>query len=223
MTDYASLIEEARLIRERKYLQAKKLPLFYNKYSKYFNKEYVAACKIQNFVKKYVLCDVVNQDELDTIQPSFRKRILLDDSNRIDNIDQFKQFDIIDQLNFVPFEQDDIDPFDTFDDNNNYNEQLDDLQLQQFIHDSVVNVQDQNIVVEEPLKFSICIDLYRVWNNLSEPIIYMDKKYILNEKQKKDILKQWNKVNPETTTGQMFHQNLEYQRGYAFDRIGKSL
>lgn len=86
-------LEQIRLERHRKYKTDTWLPYFFNKYTKYFTKEYKAVNQIIRFIKKYILHPTINEEELMCIPGIYRYRIKINNEN-LNNPNDIKQHKI---------------------------------------------------------------------------------------------------------------------------------
>ena len=71
--------------------------------------------------------------------------------------------------------------------------------------------------MDEDDGFYICLDLRYYGPNPDQPIYYNDIPYYLTLKQIERVEKVWKKIDPSTTTGTKYHQDLEYYKGLFYD------
>ena len=183
-------INKIRLEKQIEYRRKTWLPQFFDKYKKYFQKEYQAGVKIVRFIKKNYLHDVVNKDELISTPGIFRYRVLLNNSLKLKDFDE-------DLLSF-----DSNSPFD-------YEEYI----LNQAIIKSLYDSSPNN-------PFYICLDLRLYGNNPKDPIVYNGNTYFLSNDQCNKIKKLWKKVNPATSSGVLVQQKLDFIKSLTKDIYG---
>ncbi len=66
--------------------------------------------------------------------------------------------------------------------------------------------------------YCLVIDIRDFHENPSQPLLINDVPYYLSNEQKMHLKKLWNKVNPDTSAGMKFQQDLAYQKGLINDK-----
>jgi hypothetical protein len=222
-------LEKIRKQKHKEYLKQKQLPQITEKYTKLFNRENRAASVICKFVRMNYLHEVVNSDDLDYIPGVFRVRIRITN----DNLNKPPIQEQNNSKNSVKQPQDDLDivmqqSLEEF-------HKVNDDTLSKIIAESLHGYEDvdvdesyieeniMNQIIMESLNtvssFYLCIDLRVYGPNPKQPIFYNDVEYYLTNSQIERINKLWKRVDPETTTGIKFMQDLEYYKSLGHDMM----
>ena len=93
------------------------------------------------------------------------------------------------------------------------------------ISNQIISENKKNVSVPTKIKkkdpnmfhLYVCIDLRNYSHDFHQAIHVYDKLYYLTNDQISHAMKIWNKVNPETTAGIRFKQDLEYNKSLAKD------
>lgn len=215
-------MNQLEIIRRERHIDYKLktwFPYFTEKYSKYFTKQYKAAKRIGKFLKDNLFKNVINDDEMIYIPGIYRLRIQLDNNNLNKPIKMNKPtiknkesiFTIDDDIKLA------IDrSLSDFEITNKYDME-DNLEYYVDYDEYLIN----EIILEshkiENISFYFCIDLRVYGRNPYEQICIDGRKYYLSDEQIKKVISEWNKVNPETSRGLQFTQNLEYYKSLSND------
>ena len=88
--------------------------------------------------------------------------------------------------------------------------------------ENIMDVEYANsITFENEAGFYVVLDLRVYGPDPYSPIYIGDTPYYLNGLQQDIILRNWNKINPDTTAGLLYKQNLDYQTCMANDKFKK--
>lgn len=222
MSSFKDKFEKARLRRQEKYIKMKKNEELLEKIGNLIsiNKTNRSAYRITRYAKKYFLKPVINIDP-NIIPGIFRKRLCFNDDNKIKPFPNLKYNNNINISNL------------SFNDKFEKGRQLREYKylkknndiLNESICDDEFFDEDINKAIIESLKkyddsdnntnnnknnYWICIDLRVYGPEPTKPIYIDDTKYYLNNSQIDQINKLWNKINPSTSRGIRFHQDLKF-------------
>jgi len=320
----SDLNQQLQEIRRQKHIEHRSktwLPYFFQKYSELLNPKRKAVIRIQRFVKKYLLKDVINNEALLYIQGLFRYRIHITNANlikplkeipvrmvnselrsqthhnsvrripvelmrsreehrRLKEEEELKRIIAMsaeESLNKVIAES--LNDFykkdkDNKDDNQEDNQEeeiseyeyalnqaimasiqkpeinknvvdehvdipkevatsdeitIDDLEFEELEFNNLEDVQIPDLIPiaeQKPINnidVWYCIDLQMFGPQLIQnseqniPITIFDELYYLSNEQKDKIKKIWTQIDPNTTMGERFQQNMDYQKSLAAD------
>jgi hypothetical protein len=236
-------LEKLRLEKHKEYLRRTKLPQFFEKYKKYFTSEYKAAKIITSFVKKNYLHEVVNPEALSYIPGIYRMRIKLSDSNLVQPLPPIPikyegplphipinhqevevNNDILRALKKSEKEYDEkynSELTEAMKESIKLNDNLDyeDMVLNQALYESLVpskKLQVEQVIFNDTY-FYFCVDLREFGPHPNNEIFIENIPYYLHDKQIEKVTKNWRKINPSTTTGLVFQQNLSYYKSLTHD------
>jgi len=179
-----------RYEKRQEYLRKTWLPTFFLKYSKIFDKKNRIIEKFIRFIRETYFKPVCNltQTEINDIPPIYRYRLSLTDANLLNEIeDSLITEDQILEYSLMEYEKE-------------YNKNI-----QKTLNESINQ------------KYNVLIDLRIYGPNPDIPIIINELIFYLDNKQKIDLIKQWNKVNPDTTSGHIYIQKLEFYKSLSKD------
>lgn len=231
-------LSQIRLEKKKEYLRQTFLPSFFDKYKVLMNPKYKKIITIQRFIKNKLLKDVVNQDNIIFIPGIFRYRVKLNDSNlNKPTTEQMLDHNYYEMATGVTFSGivNDIEVDSAIRESLKDYDQDFEKQMSEAIEQSIINHADDdfdyeemqlNKILMESFKekigndhFYICLDLRIHGRNPEEPIYVEGIPYYLDHKQKVDITKAWNKVNPDTSSGIIFQQKINYIKSLSNDLI----
>lgn len=102
-----------------------------------------------------------------------------------------------------------------------YEEYLLNQAVMESLNNSNINLNtdaDTNTIINNDIpEYYIVIDIREFHENPLQPLIINDVPYYLSNKQITQLKKLWNKVNPDTSAGMKFQQDLAYQKGLNYD------
>lgn len=243
-----NVIEQLRKEQHQRYLETKWFPSFCEKYSKLMTPESRAKKSLLQVIKTKYPKDVLNmsKEELDKIPGIYRMRISLDDKNLVNPNskppipEKFTSLDVgffgveeaIDSMGPHMFEE----HYRT--NRNSYDEELqlaieeslrvynDDETLNniEFVKSENVNFNETFFNLTERIEQTIylCIDLQIYGPHPGTPIEFAGETYYLNQNQIKKVKQAWNKINPHTSSGLSYQQDLEYYKGMCHDLFHSS-
>ncbi|ARF09708.1 hypothetical protein Indivirus_2_87 [Indivirus ILV1] len=233
-------LSRIRLEKHREYLRHTWLPEFFQKYRPLFDSQLKAQRVIINAIRKYYLPDVANREFLEYIPGIYRMRVKLDQNNLVKPED--KKTDSPDNSDFESSDDytktnnnDDVDI--DADINQVMQESL--KEYNEYYKNSIKNTINESIInntnldydeyflnkaISESLEhetydtFCLVIDIRDFHTNPSQPLMINDVPYYLSSNQIEQLQKLWNKVNPDTSAGMKFQQDLAYQKGLINDK-----
>jgi len=231
-------LNQIRLEKKKEYLRQTFLPSFFDRYKLFMSPKYKKIVTIQKFIRNKLLKNVVNQDSIIFTPGIFRYRVKLTDLNLnkspIKKILDNNYYEMATGVTFSGLVND-IEVDSAIRASLKDYDQDYEKQLSEAINQSISNhVDDEfdyeeiqlNKILIESFKnkinddhFYICLDLRIHGPTPEEPIYVEGIPYYLNNEQKMDIIKAWNKVNPDTSSGIIFQQKLNYIKSLSNDLI----
>lgn len=232
-------LEQIRIEKHKQYLRQTWLPKFFEKYRPYFDSEERAKRTIYRFFKKYVIPNVVNEENLDYIPGLFRVRLQITNENLFKpEIKKEEKKESITDDELVHFDE----SLENADINQvmkeslqTYNDTIDqvinesikdnnDLDYDEYILNQVLmeSLQGNNSDVVDIGKdhnnnfsesFYFVIDIRDYINDLGQPLYINNNIFYLSTKQIDEINKLWSRVN-----SLKYQQDIEYQKGLINDK-----
>lgn len=205
-------LQEIRRQRQLEYREKVEIPNFIKKCEE--DKKIRSIITIQRAIRKNLFFDVINI--INHIPHLFRWRVKL---NKLNNLNKLNHHDNYNNYNNNSDELEHILKKSL----KVYNEEYDD-KINKLLYDSLDDFEkeEQNleIAILESLKSSnnnnkdigYCLDLRIFGPDPHRPIFINNKEYYLNKEQIDEINKIWFKINPSTSQGIRFAQDLEYYK-----------
>lgn len=211
-----SQMQDVWRIRRLQYLRDTRLPVLCEKIKGYFEPKKIAARRINNFFIKHYFHEVINIGDLINIPGRFRFRVHLSNKNLIENKKDNVTDNSIESQSVRQLEIDEKAQLDkAFIESLRTCDDIDDEDLAVIMSLNQYEEQYEN----QDLGFYYVLDLRLIGHNPEQPIEIFGSKYFLDGQQKDKVRRLWHLVDPATSSGLIFEQNIISQKGLIKDMM----